>query len=160
MTMINGAGMAAHYNTIAATRAQRTDPMKTVADTFGLNSDDLKSQLRSGKSLHDVATDRTPDQDRLVASVKDGLPTGASSDSTRSAAETARTPGSPRGQVAGLDDAAKAHRLSSLLDVGADELTSQVANAKELIDLMRDKGVDLGQLRAILTSGDLVDVAM
>lgn len=162
MTMINGAGMSAHYNTIAATRAQRTDPMKSVADTLGLTADELKAELRSGKSLVEVATDRGGEQERLVADVKDGLPTGASSDTTRSAEENAGTalPGGPRGQVAGLYDAAKAGRLGNLLDVDADDLTSRVGNAKELIDLMRDKGVDLGQLRSILTSGDLVDVAM
>jgi hypothetical protein len=160
MTMINGAGMAAHYNTIAATRAQRTDPMKAVADTLGLSSDELKNQLRSGMSLLDVATQRGVDHDRLIAPVRDGLPTEASSDATRGAEEVAKPPGGPRGQVAGLYDGAKADRLGNLLDVDAGELTSKVANAKELIDLMRDKGVDLGQLRSILNSGDLVDVAM
>jgi hypothetical protein len=69
-------------------------------------------------------------------------------------------PGGPRGQVAGLDDAAKAGRLSNLLKVDAGELTGKVASGKELVDLMREKGVDLGQLRSILSSGDLVDVAM
>jgi hypothetical protein len=158
MTMINGAGMSAHYNTIAATRAQRTDPMRTVADTFGLSSDERKSGLRTGRSLVDVAADR--DADRLVGPVKDGVPTGTSSDATRIAEERDGTPGGPRGHVAGLEDAAKADRLGNLLEVDADELTSKVGNGKELIDMMRNKGVDLGQLRSILTSGDLLDVAM
>jgi hypothetical protein len=149
MNMIKGPGMSAHYNTIAATRSQRTDAMKSVAETLGLTSDELKTQLRSGKSLAEVAMGRDVEPDRLVAAVKDGQ----SPDATRG-------PGGPRGQVAGLDDAAKAGRLSNLLDVNADELTSKVLNAKELIELMRDKGVDLGQLRSILSSGDLVDVSM
>jgi hypothetical protein len=154
MTMINGPGMSAHYNTIAATRAQRTDPMRTVADTFGLSSDERKAGLRAGRSLVDVATGR--DADALVAPVNSGVPTGNPSDATRIAQER----GGPRGHVAGLEDAAKAGRLGNLLDVDADELAGTVGNAKELIDLMRTKGVDLGQLRAILTSGDLLDVAM
>jgi hypothetical protein len=184
MSMINGAGMSAHYNTIAAARAQRTDPMKLVATTLGITTDELKSQLREGKSLVEIASGRNVDRDRLVAAVKEGLPTDVAADATRMAEEIVSTKGlpvgpsrgegtgrsagpgapvstgGPRGQVAGLDDAAKAGRLSSLLEVDADELTATVANAKELIDLMRDKGVDLGQLGSILTSGDLVDVSM
>jgi hypothetical protein len=154
MTMINGPGMSAHYNTIAATRAQRTDPVRTVVDTFGLASDERKAGLRAVRSLVDVATGR--DADALVAPVNSGVPIGNPSDATRIAQER----GGPRGHVAGLEDAAKAGRLGNLLDVDADELAGTVGNAKELIDLMRTKGVDLGQLRAILTSGDLLDVAM
>ena len=154
MTMINGPGMSANYNTIAATRAQRTDPMRTVADTFGLSSDERKAGLRAGRSLVDVAADR--DADKLVAPVNAGVPTGTPSDATRTAEER----GGPRGHVAGLYDGVKAGRLGNLLDVDADELTTTVGNAKELIDLMRNKGVDLGQLRSILPSGDLLDVAM
>jgi hypothetical protein len=105
-----------------------------------------------------VAADR--DAGKLVAPVDAGVPTGASSDATRIAEERDRAPVGPRGHVAGLYDGVKAGRLGNLLDVDADELASKVGNAKELIDLMRNKGVDLGQLRSILTSGDLLDVAM
>ena len=166
-TTITGAGrsaQAAHYNTIAATRSQRTDPLKSVAETLGMTSDELKTELRSGKSLVEVATGRNLDHDRLVAAVKEGLPKNETADATRVAEQATTTKGlpagGPRGQVAGLGDAAKADRLSNLLKVDSDELSSKVGNAKELIDLMRDKGVDLGQLRSILTSGDLVDVSM
>jgi hypothetical protein len=154
MTTISGPGMSAHYNTIAATRAQRPDPMKSVADTLGMTGDELKTQLRSGQSLVEVASGRNVEDDRLVAAVKDGPPPDAAADATRP------PPSGQRGQVAALDDAAKAGRLSNLLDVGADELTSKVGNAKELVDLMRERGIDLGQLRSILSSGDLLDVSM
>jgi hypothetical protein len=183
-TTITGAGrsaQAAHYNTIAATRSQRTDPMKSVAETLGMTTDELKDQLRSGKSLVEVATGRNLDHDRLIAAIKEGLPKNDVADATRVAEEVATAkglpagppqgsgrpsgpggppPGGTRGQVAGLGDAAKADRLGDLLEVDAGELTSKVANAKELIELMRDKGVDLGRLRSILSSGDLVDVSM
>jgi hypothetical protein len=149
-TTITGAGrsaQAAHYNTIAATRSQRTDPMNSVAETLGMTTDELKAQLRSGRSLVEVATGGNGDHDRLVAAVKEGLAKDG-------------VAGATRGQVAGLGDADKANRLSDLLKVDAGELTGKVANAKELIELMRNKGVDLGQLRSILSSGDLVDVSV
>jgi hypothetical protein len=59
-TTITGAGMSAHYNTIAATRAQRTDRMKAVADTLGLTADELKAELRSGRTLVEVAHGTQP----------------------------------------------------------------------------------------------------
>jgi hypothetical protein len=100
-TTITGAGrsaQAAHYNTIAATRAQRTDPMKSVAETLGMTTDELKAQLRSGKSLVDVATGRNVDHDRLVAAVKEGSPKNEVPDATR-VAEAVATAKSPRGQI-------------------------------------------------------------
>jgi hypothetical protein len=142
-TTITGAGMSAHYNTIAATRAQRTDAMKAVADTLGLTADELAAELRSGKSLVDVARGRNADHEKLIAAAKEGQP-----------------PGGARGQMAGLADAEKASRLSDLLQVEETDLTDKVANAKELLALMRHKGVDPGRLRSVLTSGDLVDVSV
>src|SRR4051812_31169315 len=142
-TTITGAGMSAHYNTIAATRAQRTDAMKAVADTLGLTADELTAELRSGRSLVEVATGRNPDHERLIASLKEGQP-----------------PGGTRGRMAGLADAEKTSRLSGLLQVEETDLTDKIANAKELLELMRDKGVDPGQLRSVLNSGDLVDVSV
>lgn len=179
MTTISGAGMDAHYNTIAATRAQRTDPMNSVAETLGMTTDELKAQLRSGKSLVEVATDRNVEYDRLIAAIKEGLPKDRPADATSVAERIATTRGvptgapraertdrpggpppggGPRGQVAGLSDEEKTERLSQLLGVAAEDLTDKVANAKELVELLRDKGVDLGELRSILNNGDLVDV--
>ena len=134
-TTITGAGMSAHYNTIAATRAQRTDRMKAVADTLGLTADGLKAELRSGRTLVEVATGRNPDHERLIASVT-------------------------KGRTVGLTDGEKTSRLSDLLQVDEADLTDKVANGKELLELLRDRGVDLGQLRSVLNSGDLVDVAL
>jgi hypothetical protein len=144
-TTITGAGMSAHYNTIAATRSQRTDPVRTVTDTLGVTGDDLKTQLRSGRSQAEVASGRGVDDDKLVGAVRDGLPADRSTDAT---------------SLAALDNASKAGRLGNLLDVGSDELASQVSNATDLVQLMQKKGVDLGQLRSILNNGDLLDVSM
>jgi hypothetical protein len=142
-TTVIGAGMSAHYNTIAATRAQRTDAMKAVADTLGLTADELTAELRSDRSLVEVANGRNPDNERLIASLKKGLP-----------------PDGLRGRMAGLTDAEKTSRLSDLLQVDEIDLTDKVANGKDLLELMRDKGVHPGQLRSVLNSGDLVDVAL
>ena len=134
-TTITGAGMSAHYNTIAATRAQRTDRMKAVADTLGLTADELKAELRSGRSLVEVATGRNPDHERLITSVT-------------------------KGRLDGSTDAGRTSRLGDLLQAEDTDLTDKVANGKELLELLRDKGVDFGQLRSVLNSGDLVDVAL
>ncbi|WP_305782416.1 hypothetical protein [Symbioplanes lichenis] len=70
-------------------------------------------------------------------------------------------PGGPdgsRGEVAGLRDSSKLNQLSGLLDMSEDDVTTSATSATKLVELLQTKGVDLGQLRTVLTSGDLLDV--
>jgi hypothetical protein len=66
-------------------------------------------------------------------------------------------PGS-RGEVAGLQDPTKLNSISDLLDMSEDDVTTSATSATKLVELLQNKGVDLGQLRNVLNSGDLLDV--
>jgi hypothetical protein len=41
----------------------------------------------------------------------------------------------------------------------SEDVSSQAITATDLVNLLKDKGVDLGALRTVLNNGDLVDVA-
>jgi hypothetical protein len=96
--------ISAVSSTTSATAAYRTtkrqDPMAKVADALGLSIDDLKTQLKSGKSLNDVATAQGVSHDDLIAAIKAGMPSNQSSstsstDSTEAAEKIAGTKGMP-----------------------------------------------------------------
>lgn len=149
------------------TEGRREDPMAAVAETLGLSTDDLKAQLRDGKSLDDVATAQGVSHDDLVTAIKAGLPSEVS-DATEAAEKIASRqggtpppppPGGPRGENTGLADSGKLDQISSLLEMDSEQVTSQATSASGLVKLLQDKGVDLAKLRDVLTSGDLLDVA-
>ncbi|MEV8508321.1 hypothetical protein AB0368_26360 [Actinoplanes sp. NPDC051475] len=154
-----------------AGRGERQNPMAAVAEKLGLSADDLKSQLKDGKSLEDVATAQGVSHDDLITAIKAGMPSDAvfgtgGVDATAMAEKIASTkgmpprpPGGPRGENTGVQDSSKLSRLSELLDMGEDDVSSQASSATELVKLLQKKGVDLGALRNVLTNGDLVDVA-
>jgi hypothetical protein len=71
------------------------DPMSSVAKALGLSTNDVKAQLRNGKSLNDLADSAGVAHDDLIAAIKAGLPrdgSGArSSTATASAAAASAT---------------------------------------------------------------------
>ena len=62
--------------------------------------------------------------------------------------------GGPSSSVVG--DQEKLGQLSSLYDIDSESLNS-ASSAKELVDTLQQNGVDLGKLRSVLNSGDLLD---
>ena len=149
----------------------RQDPMAAVAEKLDLSSDDLKAQLRDGKSLDDIATAQGVSHDDLITAIKAGMPTDAT-DATEMAEKIASTkgmpppphggghhPGGPRGANTGIADTDKVKQISELLDMSSDQVTVQATSATDLVKLLQDKGVDLSALRNVLNSGDLIDVA-
>ncbi|MFI5936416.1 hypothetical protein [Actinoplanes sp. NPDC051494] len=137
MTSINGlSSVSGTYRMPSST--MRQDPMAAVADKLGLSSKDLRSQLRDGKSLDDVATAQGVSHDDLISAIKAGMPADATGgvDATEMAEKIAGTKGmpppppggGPRGENTGIQDS-------------------------------KNKGVGLTQLRDVLNSGDLLDVA-
>ncbi|MEU7903597.1 hypothetical protein [Actinoplanes sp. NPDC049118] len=149
------------------------DPMKAVAEKLGLSTDDLKNQLEGGKSLNDVAEAQGVSHDDLIAAIKAGMPAGRTSgtsavDGTGIAEKIAAAKGRPQGpppggakdELDGLTASAsqtKLDRISALLDTDSAEVGS-VGSAIQLVDLLREKGFDLSSLKAVLDSGDLLDV--
>lgn len=55
-------------------RGHHPDPVEVVADTLKLSADDIRAQLRQGKSLDDVAAEQKVSHDDLVAAIKSGMP--------------------------------------------------------------------------------------
>jgi hypothetical protein len=55
------------------------DPMTPVAKALGLSTHDVKAQLRSGKSLNDLADAAGLAHDDLIAAIRAGLPSDAMS---------------------------------------------------------------------------------
>ena len=54
-TPINAIDSATGTGSVQAMKHHRPDPMAKVADQLGMSSDDLKKELRGGKSLDDAA---------------------------------------------------------------------------------------------------------
>lgn len=63
-----------------------------------------------------------------------------------------------RGENAALSDPSKLSTLSDMLEMDEQEVTDQATNPAKLVELIRDRGLDLGTLRNVLSSGDLLDV--
>lgn len=162
--------------TVAAATRKRQDPLEKVAAALGLSKDDLKTQLKSGKSLDDVATAQGVSHDDLITAIKAGMHSGAASpadgvDSTEMAEKIASTkgmpkpppgghggPGGPKGMNAGVQDSSKLAGISKLLDTDSGTVSSSAKSATDLVKMLKDKGVDLSSLKNVLDSGDLVDV--
>jgi hypothetical protein len=53
--------------------------MATVAEKLGLSSDDLKAQLKDGKSLDDIATAQGISHEDLITAIKAGMPSDGAS---------------------------------------------------------------------------------
>jgi hypothetical protein len=160
-----------------ATQGHRSgkDPMAAVAEKLGLSKDDLKTQLKSGKSLDDVATAQGVSHDDLIAAIKSGMPADKASgtDADAMAEKIATTkgmpkppggghggpggPGGPKGNNSGIQDSSKLSSVSKLLDMDAGDVSSQATSASSLVKLLQSKGVDLSSLKSALNSGDLVD---
>jgi hypothetical protein len=147
---------------VSGRQHQRQDPMAKVADALGMSSDDLKTELKSGKSLNDVATEKGVSHDDLIAAIKSGLPSDADAEKI---AETkgmpqppagGHGPGGPKGMGSGLQDSSKLDAVKQLLD--SDDVSSSTS-ATDLVKKLQDKGVDLSALKNVLNNGDLLDVA-
>ncbi|MCU7726238.1 hypothetical protein ODJ79_21125 [Actinoplanes sp. KI2] len=71
-TPINAIDSTASAGAVHAARHHGAGSMTKIADALGMSSDDLKKELRSGKSLGDVATEKGVSHDDLIAAIKQG----------------------------------------------------------------------------------------
>ena len=172
-TPISAADSATGASSVQATRHHRHDPMAKVADALGMSSDDLKKELRGGKSLNDVATEKGVSHDDLIAAIKQGG-TMSDPDAEKIASATGTPPprakgahhgghhakaAAPKGENSGLQDDDKLDQVSQLLQMSTGDVSGQATSASGLVNLFQSKGVDLSSLRNVLDNGDLVDVA-
>jgi hypothetical protein len=151
---------------------RRENPMARVAETLGLTTDELKSQLDTGRSLNDIATEKGIAHDVLIAAIKAGMSSETVAagyadaiaeriaGKTHTSGDTPPPPpsGGPRGENAGLRDEVKLAEVSKLLRMDTTEVAAAATSASSLVTLLTNKGVDLRSLRDVLTSGDLLDV--
>lgn len=159
----------------------RKDPMQAVTDLLGGDKKAIFGELRSGKSLDDIAKEKGVSHTDLTAAIAKGLPADESgkaeeiaatkglparpaggrhhhgpppadgNPSTSSAASGALTGSTTTGQQDRLD------RLSSMLGTDAKTLLTQLSAGTTLTSLASAKGVDASKLTSVLQSGDLFD---
>jgi hypothetical protein len=177
MTSITGVGTSAGllsqqaFGVRQRQQHEAQDPMLGVAKTLGMSTDDLKSALQSGKSLHDLADEKNVSHDDLIAAIKTGMPTdrvNATDDADgtqlagRIASQTATQTAKSQNQTAKSNQntisGSTLNAVSSLLDKQSSSGLDSVTSSKQLIDFLQNKGVDLNSLRNVLNSGSLVDV--
>jgi hypothetical protein len=149
------------YHRSPAIGQRRENMMSRMAETLGLTVDDLKSRLDEGSSLNDIATARGVPHENLILAIRAGMSAG---DPEAFAAKRGTPPAppahEPRGENAGLRDEAKLSRMSRLLGMDSESVTAATTGASGLVTLMQTKGIDLYELRGVLTSGDLIDVTV
>lgn len=153
--------------------------LNAAAKALGLSEDDLVTQLKSGKSLDDIATAQGVSHDNLAAAIKQSLPpqvaasTKADSmvDSILSKKGLPGRPQAPPPAVAADPSSSGVlgssltesqqntlDSLSSLLGVNSDSLIDSLrSGASSLSDLLSAKGVDQSTLASILQDGLLFD---
>ena len=170
-TPISAVDPAQSTKSTQSTKHHHTNPMAKVADKLGMSTDDLRKQLRGGKSLDDVATEKGVSHDDLIASIKQGG-TMSDADAEKIAASTGTPPpkahghhgghhakAEPKGENAGLRDDDKLGQVSRLLDMTAGDVSGRATSASGLVNLFQSKGVELSSLKNVLDNGDLLDVA-
>ena len=99
-TPISALDSATSTTSVQATKHHRNDPMAKVADKLGMSTDDLKKELRGGKSLNDVATEQGVSHDDLIAAIKQGG-TMSDTDAEKIAASTGTPPPKAHGHHGG-----------------------------------------------------------
>jgi anti-sigma28 factor (negative regulator of flagellin synthesis) len=160
------------YRVPQAMRTSAQDSMASVSNLLGVSASDLRTRLQSGQSLSTVAESQGVAHGDLINAIKDGIRSGSTFEvdtdslaeqiagNTRTSAgpPQGQPPGGPRGENSGLRDESKLTKLSGMLDMSTDDVASNATSATKLVELLQRGGVDLGQLKNVLSSGDLLDV--
>src|SRR5664279_1638118 len=167
-------------NSTTATRRHHS-PIDAVASTLKMSTDDIKTQLQSGKSLSDIAAAQGVSHDDLISALKAGMPDELkNSDAATATSDTTGTTATSghhhhhRGaasQVSGLDGSSTGvmsgsltasqqktlDSLSSLLGTDSSSLLTSLQSGTSLASLVSSKGVDSSKLASVLQDGLLVD---
>jgi hypothetical protein len=172
-----------------ATQRQRPKPpdMTNTAKALGLSPDDLQSELKSGKTLDDIAQDKGVSSDDLLSAVKTDLQANKPADApglsddqlTQMATGIAagKGPGGPGGphghhhhgggqgqadaSILGTQASDTTSNLSSLADAlgtSSDNLLSQLSSGADLSSLFGQSGSATWNSSGASTSGLAVDM--
>jgi hypothetical protein len=148
-------------------------PFDAVSSLLGMSADDIADQVKSGKSLDDLAKTKGVSHSDLVAALKAGAPSelqgtdGLDAMVEQIASQTGMRPMGPpppppsdSGVLSGNVSSSQQttlDALSSLLDMSSDDLQSSLQNGTSLVSLLTSHNVDLSDLADTLQSGFLVD---
>jgi hypothetical protein len=139
--------------------------LDAVSDLLHVDSKDLMQDLRSGKSLADVATGADVSRDDLLAAVTQALSGGpgpAGADPSAIAQQLVDRKGFPgqrhgHGQHHAVDFQHAISQLSDSLGVSANDLISSLQSGTSLEDLAKEHGVSQDELATLFGQGQLVD---
>jgi lambda repressor-like predicted transcriptional regulator len=157
--------------------AHRSNPFEAVSDLLGMSASEIAGQVKSGKSLDDLAQTKGVSHDDLIAALKAGAPQGVKGGDFDAMVEKLASkqgmqgpmgppPGPPPGGMGGLLDGGTVSEsqqsvldsLSELLDMSSEELQDELTSGTDLSSLLQDKGVSLSDLASVIEAGFLVDV--
>ena len=113
--------------------------LSTAADVLGVSSDDLKSQLASGKTIADIASAQGISADDFRAAMKKAMEQ-----------QGPPPPPPPPGGRGGLDPETQdrvTSAIANVLGASTDDLKAQISSGKSLQDLLKEKGVSDDDLR-------------
>jgi len=194
MTAITNGGAAGAAGTAAVAGAwahhgrHGHNPIEAVSSLLGMDPADITSQLSSGKSLDDIATEHGVSHQDLVNAIASGMPRRMrdGADATEIAERIAARkglPARPPSGAGGPDAAAAAgggmtgvtgvigsslsgaqqkmlDDVSSLLGEDTDSLLQQLRGGASLLSLAAAKGVDSSNLAGVLQDGILFDTSV
>jgi lambda repressor-like predicted transcriptional regulator len=126
VTSISGVSSTASLDPTQQT--QRKDPFSNVASLLDMSASDLRSALKSGESMSDLATSKGVSRDDLLSAITKDLPQGtgsgaaaSSTDADALAAKIADTKGLPQG---GHGHGHHHHRVSGTATAGSSATTT------------------------------------
>ena len=138
-------------------------PEKTnaaVADLLGIDTDDLTSQLKSGKTLSEIADAAGVSNDDLVSTIQATLPTdapaGMAADIASGTIPALGGSGGPPPKPP-VDAQSGIDALSSALGVSSDDLLERLTDGTGIQDLLDSHPDVAAQLNASQSKGSLVD---
>jgi hypothetical protein len=124
-----GAGGGGHHH-------MRKAGMDAAAKALGMSSDDLKSELKSGKSLKDIASAQGVDLSKVQSAIKDATQNASGAD------------GAPQGHHHGGGMKKVVDAAAQALDMDPKDLVNQIENGKTLQDIASSKGVDFSKVQS------------
>lgn len=178
MTSINSSTnplLAAAYQTSSETKAK--SPLDVAANLLQISKSDLTTELKSGKSLSDVAKQQGISPDYLTSALAANDPsTGSKADKLARATEIANKVGMPTRpappqrpvekpatvdttDTAGSTSSGKTllDELSSLLNTDTATLTDQLKNGTSLSEILTSNGVSMSSLASTVQQGLIYD---
>ncbi|NYJ07948.1 hypothetical protein [Petropleomorpha daqingensis] len=136
--------------------------LKAVAEKLGMSTGDLRSALKSGSTMADLATTAGVSRDDLVQTIASTLPAtgrdGATVDTTAMATDIADGVRPQRPSQSSEPDLGKGlDALSSALGISSSDLLDRLTEGSGITDLLQGSAQVSAQLAALQNKGALVD---